>query len=121
MSEFKLIVAGSRGFSDYPELCRVLDAGIAGALAQHTVSIVCGMARGADRMGMYYAQSRGLVVHEFPADWDALGKRAGYVRNEQMADFADGLLVFWDGASPGTKHMIESMRLRGKPTKVVRF
>ena len=52
-----------------------------------------------------------LPLKEFPADW-SIGKRAGYVRNEQMAQYAyehgNGVLfAFWDGQSKGTKLMIE--------------
>lgn len=121
MSEFKLIVAGGRDYADYARLCATLDAGRAGPLCSYTVAIVCGMARGADALGRRYALEHGLRVYEFPADWNTLGKRAGYVRNEQMAAAADGLLAFWDGQSRGTANMIESMRHRGKPVKVVLF
>ena len=77
------------------------------------VRIVSGTANGADKFGEQYAEEYGLKLSRFPADWDKLGKRAGYVRNETMAKFAiedgnNGILVaFWDGKSKGTKHMIE--------------
>ena len=40
------------------------------------------------------------------------GKKAGYIRNKQMAEYAhthgNGVLfAFWDGKSKGTKLMIE--------------
>ena len=47
------------------------------------------------------------AVAYFPADWDKYGKAAGFIRNEQMAQNADALVVFWDGKSRGTKNMIE--------------
>jgi len=47
-----------------------------------------------------------IPVEQYPADWPRFGKRAGYVRNEQMAKVAEGALILWDGFSPGTKHMI---------------
>jgi glycerophosphoryl diester phosphodiesterase len=42
----------------------------------------------------------------FPAEWDKYGKSAGYRRNEQMAQYAEVLVAFWDYNSPGTRHMI---------------
>ena len=39
--------------------------------------------------------------------WDLYGKKAGYMRNEEMAKVADGAIIFWDGESKGTKHMID--------------
>ena len=38
-----------------------------------------------------------------------LGKRAGFVRNEQMAKYSDMLLLIWDGESRGSKSMKELM------------
>ena len=61
------------------------------------------------------------VEQIYPAQWDKYGKRAGYRRNEQMAEVADGLIAFWDGQSKGTKHMIDIMTEKNLPTKVVRY
>lgn len=58
-------------------------------------------------MGERYAKENGIDLAIFPAEWDKYGKRAGYLRNEQMADHADSLIAFWDGKSKGTKHMID--------------
>lgn len=56
-----------------------------------------------------------------PADWDRLGKKAGMVRNAQMADYADAAIVFWDGKSNGTANMISNMKMRDKPCHVIRL
>lgn len=58
-------------------------------------------------MGEFWALHHDIPVKKFPADWGGLGKRAGYLRNEQMADYADALIAVWDGKSKGTKHMID--------------
>ena len=121
MQEFKLIVAGGRDFNDYDYLSRVLFAMADVELADKAVSIVSGMARGADALGYRFAKEHDIVVYEFPADWNTHGKAAGFIRNKQMGDFADGLLAFWDGRSAGTKHMIEYMQGLGKPMQVVEY
>lgn len=121
MDEFKLVVAGGRNFTDYPRMCSALDALRFLTLPDKAVSIVCGKARGADMLGYRYAIEHGLVVHEFPADWDTYGKRAGHLRNSQMAHFGDGLLAFWDGESRGTAGMISTMKGLSKPTKTLRY
>jgi hypothetical protein len=119
--EFKVIVAGSRGFSDYTLLRAKLDALLAGKLADGaTVTIVSGGARGADTLGERYAEERGLTCLVMPADWDRHGRSAGYKRNEEMANVANALVAFWDGRSPGTKHMIDIARQRGLAVRVVR-
>ena len=101
----KVIVAGSRGITDYEFIRANLDH-VLPTLTPEPV-IVSGTARGVDQMGERYAIERGLRCERFPANWDLYGKRAGYIRNEQMAKYADALVVFWDGVSRGTKHMMD--------------
>lgn len=114
---FKVIVAGSRDFDDYPLLCWKLDRLLAQKMGD--VEIVCGKARGADSLGEQYAKERGIPVRYFPADWRTLGQSAGYQRNIQMAQYADALIAFWDGQSKGTKHMVETAQEFGLDVRVV--
>lgn len=84
-------------------------------------SIVSGTARGADTLGEEYGESAGLLVHKRPADWDSYGKVAGFIRNKEMAEEADGLIAFWDGKSKGTKHMIDVALDKGIEVHVFRY
>lgn len=118
---FRVIIAGGREFSDYQLLSSRMDSLLANKVNEGPVAIVCGKARGADTLGERYAKERGYQVLYFPADWDRLGKRAGYVRNEEMAKNADALVAFWDGQSKGTKHMIETAREYRLAVRVVRY
>jgi hypothetical protein len=121
MKEFKLIVAGGRDFDDYQTLHDTLMQLANTVYHDRAVSIVSGMARGADALGGKFARENDVKLYEFPADWEEYGKRAGFIRNQQMADFSDGLLAFWDGKSRGTAHMIETMRKAGKPVHLIRY
>lgn len=103
---FRVIVAGSRTFTDYERLKKVLDEALR-KRAQDGVVIVSGTARGADQLGERYAEERGYAVERFPANWQEYGKAAGFIRNKQMAEHADGLMAFWDGQSKGTHNMIQ--------------
>lgn len=67
------------------------------------VTVISGGARGIDQRAAAAARENGLAVREYPADWDRYGKRAGYLRNEEMVKAADLVIAFWDGESPGTK------------------
>lgn len=119
--EFKLIVAGGRDFNDAAALETKLYDLADGALAFKNVSIVSGMARGADALGFAFAKTNNIQCYEFSADWDKYGKSAGFRRNADMAYFADGLLAFWDGKSKGTKHMIECMYALNKPVWIYNY
>ncbi|WJM88678.1 SLOG family protein [Pseudomonas brenneri] len=115
----KLVIAGGRDFNDIDLLNKTLhELYISKGIV---VEDVCGLARGADNLGMQWAVANGCKVHEFPADWDKFGKSAGYKRNKQMGEFGDEVLVFWDGVSKGTKHMIDLAKLLNKPLTVVKY
>lgn len=121
MNEFKLIVAGGRDFNDYETLSHVLFELSENEYASQAVSIVSGMAAGADRLGYRFAKENQVTVHEFPADWKRYPRSAGYIRNADMGLFADGLLAFWDGKSKGTAHMIKFMTTAGKPVHIIKY
>lgn len=72
--------------------------------------VVSGTARGADKAGEAWARSRGLPVKQFPADWERHGRKAGPLRNLDMADYADALVAFPGG--DGTKDMVKTARHR---------
>ena len=103
----RVIVAGSRFFDNYEFISRSLglllkDKGV--------TQLICGMAKGVDLCGKRYAEEKGLIVCEFPADWAKYGKSAGAIRNKQMADHGSLLILFWNGKSAGSKNMLETMK-----------
>ncbi len=115
---FKVIIAGGRNFNDYSLLENHCNHYLKNKFP--LIEIVSGKARGADRLGEWYAENYFLDVKEFPANWDLYKKSAGFIRNKEMAEYADALIAFWSG-SKGTKHMIEIMKRLNKPYKVVRY
>ena len=102
----KVIIAGTRDFNDYDFLKKNVDYFLQD-LNPNKIEIVSGNARGADKLGERYAKEHNLPVKLFPANWDKYGKRAGYLRNQEMANYADVLIAFWNEKSKGTKHMID--------------
>lgn len=116
---FRVIIAGGRDFNNYAGLTASLDYLLKNI--NDEIQIVCGMARGADRLGEQYAKEHGYKVIYFPADWDLDGRSAGFKRNVKMADNADALVAFWDGKSAGTKHMIEIARSKGLDVRIKRY
>lgn len=83
--------------------------------------LLCGMARGADMTAYKLFKEVGNKIHKYYADWDGIGKRAGFVRNAEMAQVADVGVGFWNGSSRGTKHMIDTMDRLKKPCYIVRY
>lgn len=116
----RVIIAGSRGFDCFDTMLghmSLLPADFPNEDGTIT-EIVSGGARGADRLGEDFAKLQFLPVKQFIPDWNGKGKGAGFIRNEEMANYADALIAFWDQKSNGTKHMIDCMRKRNKPVYV---
>ncbi len=121
MENFKVIIAGSRGFSNYKLLKEKCNKYLCEKRKEYNIIIISGGARGADTLGEKYAQDEGFSLEKFPANWNKFGKSAGFRRNEQMAEVADALIAFWDGKSHGTKHMIEIMENKKLLVKVIKY
>lgn len=111
----RTIIAGSRGVTDYAEVLKAVTQ-----TPWRPTAILSGTARGADRLGERWARENGIPIEKFPANWDAFGKRAGYLRNAEMAQNADALIALWDGRSRGTKHMIDLAEKAGLRIHVCR-
>ena len=112
----KLIIAGSRTIDYYTP--HDLHELICSHFSDYPTEIISGLAKGADQLGIDYAARYNIPIIEFPADWITLGKRAGYIRNNTMAEYGDCLLALWDGKSNGTRHMIQAMIHMQKPFHV---
>ena len=107
---YRIIIAGGRDFDDYSLLQSKCLPIIERLMADYEVIIMSGHAKGADILGERFAEEHGLKFEVYPADWKAHYRSAGFRRNEQMGDIANGLIAFWNGESHGTKHMIEYAR-----------
>lgn len=110
----KVVIAGSRTIEEYKQVAEAV------TLSGFKISeVVSGGARGADQLGEKYALANCIPFKVFFADWDTYGKRAGPIRNSQMAKYADAAIVVWDGKSSGSKNMIEQMSRLNKPCFVL--
>lgn len=119
---FRVIVAGSRTIDSQMFIFDKLDTLLSQKIQEkEQIQIVSGTARGVDRIGEQYAAAKGFLCKQYPADWNTHGKKAGYLRNCQMAENADALVAFWDGNSPGTRHMIETAKAHGLAARVIRI
>lgn len=131
MKEMRIIVAGGRDFKDYDLLSEKL-MGYLEYMADkdvvdnpNQIKFISGTAKGADILGEQFAYNYGYEVIRFPAKWDKLSKRAGWVRNAEMAKYAAEkhgvLFAFWDGKSRGTKNMIDLANKYGLEVHIVNY
>jgi YspA, cpYpsA-related SLOG family len=103
----RTIIAGSRTIND----SQLVEAAIDRSGFDIT-TVISGTAGGVDKLGELWALDNQVPILFFPANWREHGKKAGFIRNSEMADHADGLIAVWDGKSKGTKMMIDIARGR---------
>jgi hypothetical protein len=123
---YRVIVAGSRKINHLPTVEQAINQAFNQWMANDPDNwrkyfrpeIVSGGAQGVDHCGERYATKRGLSLKVFPANWAQYGRGAGFIRNSEMAQYADALIAIWDGESRGTAHMIKTMEALGKPVFV---
>ena len=111
-NKIKLIIAGGRKLN-------VDVAGIKEYIEKFNIPelecVVSGRATGIDTCGEYFARYYLIPIKQFRANWTLYGKRAGPLRNKEMGQYADALLLIWDRKSKGSKNMKEFMLAAGKP------
>lgn len=112
----KIIIAGSRFFSDYNLLESTVDK-ITKKLKKGV--IISGGAIGADSLGEHWAKTHDWSLEVFLPDYDKYGRKAPLVRNQLMVDGADGLIAFHVRNSSGTTDVIRRAIKRGLKVKVI--
>ena len=80
----------------------------------HIGCVVTGGARGIDTIAENWAKTNKIEWVCYLPQWNIYGKRAGILRNQDMIDFCDVLISFWDGKSVGTKQAIDYAQSVGR-------
>ena len=107
-NEYRILVCGGRDFQDkiflFAKLSEIVQPQID---IGKKVIIIQGEARGADRLAKEWAIENNVDYLSFFADWDRLGKKAGYVRNAQMLNEGKPHLVVAFSGGKGTSMMVD--------------
>ena len=106
----RVIIAGSRHFSG-EDAYFALKYSIEKSGFEIT-EVVCGGAAGIDSLGRRWAHENNIPVRMFPALWRVHAKRAGMLRNIEMAEYGEALIAIPGESSRGTRHMITEARKR---------
>lgn len=110
--EFRVLVSGSRGIRDSLLVKKIINVEISkiqNLIGDRNLIIVEGGADGVDHIARTYAIDNNLVWEEHPADCDGpsnvnltYNTLEGTIRNNQMLDVSDLVIIIHDGKSPGT-------------------
>ena len=112
----RVLVCGGRDYADRDWLFQELDAL---RLARGVNVVISGCARGADTLGLEWAEARGIEVAPYPADWDRHRRAAGPIRNQQMLDEGKPDLVIAFPGGRGTADMVKRATAVGVETVVI--
>lgn len=114
----RLLITGTRKGWDHQILTDALtDALLRLGTGDGTV-LVHGAAPGVDRQAAYIWKGWGLEDEPHPAQWEAHGKAAGPIRNQEMVDLgADLCLAFIHPDSVGTVHCARIAEAAGIPVE----
>ena len=110
----RIVIAGCRYYDNYGEAKQFIDKCISDLRTNNTIIIISGASSGADAIGERYAAENGFEIEKYPADWKRFGRKAGPIRNRQLAELCDIAICFWNENSKGTKSMIDCARKLGK-------
>ncbi len=91
-------------------------------LSEHladATEIVSGGARGVDTCARIYARRHNLKLTEFLPKYELYGRRAPILRNYEIVDYAEKVLVFWNGTSRGTLSVIKYAEKTNKPCDII--
>ncbi len=134
---FKLLIVGSRSFTNFDLLREQAYELIQPYLATHDIIVVSGGAKGADTLGEQFAHAYRFEKEIYLAKWNNKSSPtynptkgydpvAGYTRNEEMRqhliegdDYA--CIAFWDGKSRGTKENFAKLKARNIPTVICEY
>jgi hypothetical protein len=117
----KIIIAGTRTFGNYELLELEVKKFILENNIQLPISIISGKAKGADSLGEIFAKKYNFPIIDMPADWNQFGKRAGHIRNEEMAKISNFCIIFWNGQSKGSANMVELAEKYKLKLKIIRY
>ena len=108
----KLAIIGSR---------TITSVNLSDYIPADVTEIVSGGAKGIDTVAAVYAREHGIPLTEFLPDYPRYRRGAPLKRNVQIANYADEVLVFWDGVSRGTLHTVELFKKQRKPVTLIRM
>lgn len=124
---YRVLVTGSRTWSDLDTIAEALDAVIAQTPSTDIVVVHGDCPRGADHIAAEYCEltaafaerlGKTLAVEPHPADWQTYGRFAGPRRNVEMVNLgADVCLAFIVDGSKGASHCADLAERAGIPVR----
>ena len=108
----KLLIVGSRSITAFD---------LSAYVPPDADTIISGGAKGVDALAEQYADFHNLSKYILRPHYERYGRAAPLMRNREMVDIADAVLVIWDGHSRGAQYTIAYATEREKPLSVIQL
>ena len=105
----KVAVVGSRN---------VVVENIEQYLPENITEIISGGAKGVDTYAEVYAKNNNIKITVIKPEYKKYRKGAPLVRNKQIVEMADFVVLIWDGKSNGTRFVLDYCKELNKEHKV---
>lgn len=119
--EYKVILAVSRTFNDYGLFKDKVLHYLSDKKKTHNVVIITGASRLTDMFTDKLSEEIDFIKEPHETDWGKYGQKAISVSNDEMTNFADALIAFWDGKSSGIRNLIERANKKDIKVAVIPF
>ena len=77
--------------------------------------VVSGSESGVDKLGELWAKKRNIKVKKYSPKWKRYGNSARFKRTVQMVNYADAVILLWDGVSTDVTHTVQYSRRCNMP------
>lgn len=115
---FRVIITGSQSFTDYDQLKTTCDKILQD---KPSIEIVAATQKGAGVMGIKYAKENNYQVKVFQVDFTSYGPQAIQMCYKQMVQYADALIIFWDGELYTLGLIIKLAKEKPIPVREIRY
>jgi predicted Rossmann fold nucleotide-binding protein DprA/Smf involved in DNA uptake len=117
LEEKRVAIIGSREFKNKS----YLDEKMSKLQEEYEITIiVSGGAKGADTMGVQWANRNKIATKVFLPNFKK-HKRAYHYRNRQIVHDTDIIIALWNGSSTGTKYTIDYARSLNKEVIIYKY
>lgn len=101
-----VLICGSRSINDIA-IGRYVNPKEIGQVVHGGTTVV-------DALAEQWAKNNNIESIIFSPNYEIYSKRAPLVRDKEMVDYADFVIVFWDSHSRGTKYVIDYCKTIGR-------
>lgn len=120
---FKVVIIGSRNFTDYNLFCEKCDYYLQNKSKTHLIQVITGNHGNSDRFAIHYAKENNYQLIVETADNDLYNNKAMYFRNKKIIEEykPNACIAFNVNKSKGTKNMINFCKLNNITVKEIKI